>query len=458
MFENLQDKLDGLFRGLRGQARMTERNIEEALRDVRIALLDADVSYRAAKTFVKKVQERAVGQEVLKSLTPGQQVIKIVHEELVDLMGGKQPPAELPRGSRQVVMLMGLQGSGKTTTAAKLANYYKKEGRRPLLVAADIYRPAAVKQLEVLGGQIDIPVFSMGTEVSPVEIAKKALDYADKEILDTVILDTAGRLHIDDDMMTELEELKKAVNPYWRLFVADSMTGQDATQQAETFHEKVGIDGVILTKLDGDTRGGAAISIRYVTGRPILFAGIGEKLDNLEIFHPDRMASRILGMGDVLTLVEKAQAGYTEDERKKLQRKIRKAELNFNDFLEQMKQVKNMGGAKEMLAMLPGMGGSAALKDADIDEKEIDRTEAIIYSMTKDERERPAILNGSRRRRIAEGSGSAIQDVNQLLKSFDQAKKIMKKMGGSKFTPSKKDRKKKGKKGSRKNSLRSLFR
>lgn len=436
---------------------MTERNIEEALREVRIALLDADVSYRAAKTFVKKVEERAVGQEVLKSLTPGQQVIKIVHEELVDLMGGKQPPADLPRGSRQVVMLMGLQGSGKTTTAAKLANFYKKEGRRPLLVAADVYRPAAVKQLEVLGGQLDIPVFSMGTEVSPVEIGKKALDYADKEILDTVILDTAGRLHIDDDMMTELEELKKALNPYWRLFVADSMTGQDATQQAETFHEKIGIDGVILTKLDGDTRGGAAISIRYVTGRPILFAGIGEKLDNLEIFHPDRMASRILGMGDVLTLVEKAQAAYTEDERKKLQKKIRRAELNFNDFLEQMKQVKNMGGAKEMLAMLPGMGG-AALKDADIDEKEIDRTEAIIYSMTHEEREKPALLNGSRRRRIAEGSGSTLQDVNQLIKSFDQAKKMMKKMGGSKFTPSKKDRKKKGKKGSRKNTLRSLFR
>lgn len=458
MFENLQDKLDGLFRGLRGKARMTERNIEEALREVRIALLDADVSYRAAKTFIKRVEERAVGQEVLKSLTPGQQVIKIVHEELVDLMGGKQPPAELPRGSRQAVMLMGLQGSGKTTTAAKLANYYKKEGRRPLLVAADIYRPAAVKQLEVLGGQLEIPVFSMGTEVSPVEIGRKALDYADAEILDTVILDTAGRLHIDEEMMAELAQLKETVKPYWRLFVADSMTGQDATQQAETFHEKIGIDGVILTKLDGDTRGGAAISIRHVTGRPILFAGIGEKLDNLEVFHPDRMASRILGMGDVLTLVEKAQAAYTEDERKKLQKKIRRAELNFNDFLEQMKQVKKMGGAQAMLSMLPGMGGIASLRDADFDEKEIDRTEAIIYSMTKEEREKPAVLNGSRRRRIAEGSGSSIQDVNQLIKSFDQAKKIMKKMGGSKFTPPQKDRKKKGKKASRKRSFRSLFR
>lgn len=425
-----------------------------------MALLEADVHFGVVRDFVARVREQAVGQEVLASLSAPQQVLRVMRDEMIHLLGDAPSPIELEGRWPAVVLMAGLSGSGKTTTSAKLGKWLAARAKHPALVSADVRRPAAIEQLAILADQAGLkciePEGPEGTDA--VARTRSAKASAADGGFDVLIVDTAGRLHVDPELMDELRELVAQTDPIEVLFVADSMTGQDATQQAETFHEKVGIDGVILTKLDGDTRGGAAISIRYVTGRPILFAGIGEKLDNLEIFHPDRMASRILGMGDVLTLVEKAQAGYTEDERKKLQRKIRKAELNFNDFLEQMKQVKNMGGAKEMLAMLPGMGGSAALKDADIDEKEIDRTEAIIYSMTKDERERPAILNGSRRRRIAEGSGSAIQDVNQLLKSFDQAKKIMKKMGGSKFTPSKKDRKKKGKKGSRKNSLRSLFR
>jgi signal recognition particle subunit SRP54 len=436
---------------------MTEKNIEEALREVRIALLDADVSYRAAKRFIKEVQDRAVGGEVLKSLTPGQQVIKIVHEELVELMGGKEPLQELPRGSRQTVMLMGLQGSGKTTTAAKLANFYKKEGRRPLMVAADVYRPAAIDQLQILGKQIDIPVFSMGTDTDPVKIASEALVYADREILDTVILDTAGRLHIDDDMMGELQRVREATNPHWRLFVADSMTGQDATQQAESFHEKIGIDGVILTKLDGDTRGGAAISIRAVTGRPILFAGIGEKLDSLEVFHPDRMASRVLGMGDVLTLIEKAESAYTEEEARKLQKKFRKAEFNFNDFLDQIQQVREMGGVKELMSLIPGMSGNAAVKNLDMGEKELVRCEAIVRSMTEEEREKPKLISGSRRRRISDGSGTQVQEVNRLLTQFDQMRKMLKKQGGSNFTPSAKDRKNRGKKNKRKKGFRSLI-
>jgi len=458
MFENLQDRLDGVFRRLRGVARMSERNIEEALREVRIALLDADVSYRAVKTFVRQVQDRAVGGEVLKSLTPGQQVIKIVHEELVELMGGTAPPPQLPRGSRQSIMLMGLQGSGKTTTAAKLALFYKNEGRRPLMVAADVYRPAAIDQLQILGKQIDVPVFSMGTDVDPVRIASEAVAHADREMLDTVILDTAGRLHIDDEMMGELQQVREAVNPYWCLFVADSMTGQDATQQAESFHEKIGIDGVILTKLDGDTRGGAAISIRAVTGRPIVFAGVGEKLEGLEPFHPDRMASRVLGMGDMLTLIEKAESAYTEEEARKLQKKFRQAEFNFNDFLDQVRQVRGMGGVKELLSLFPGMSGKAALKNLDLGEKELVRSEAIVYSMTEEERLRPKIISGSRRRRIAYGSGTEIQDVNRLLTQFGQMKKMLKKVGGSKFTPPAKKGKKRGKKPWSKQDSRSLFR
>jgi len=458
MFENLQDRLNGLFRKISGQARMSEENIKEALREVRVALLDADVSYRATKSFIKSVEERAVGQEVLKSLTPGQQVIKIVHEELVELMGGKQPPPELPGGSRQVIMLMGLQGSGKTTTAAKLADHYKEKGRRPLLVAADVYRPAAIDQLQVLGKQIDVPVFSLGAEADPVDIAKQALAHADKEVLDVVILDTAGRLHIDDTMMTELEKVKEVSGPYWRLFVADSMTGQDATQQAEEFNSKIGIDGVILTKLDGDTRGGAAISIRAVTGCPILFAGMGEKLDSLEVFHPDRMASRILGMGDVLTLIEKAEAVYTEEEAKKLEKKIRKAEFNFNDFLDQIQQIRNMGGVKAILSMVPGMSGNAGLKNLDLGEKEIDKCETIVFSMTKTERLHPSIISGSRRKRIAAGSGTTIQDVNQLCTRFDQMKKMMKKMSkgpaGAQESPTKKRRGKQTSGGKKKNKKR----
>jgi len=434
MFDNLQGKLNGLFKKLSGQSRLSEANIDEALKEVRLALLDADVNYRATKKFINDVRERAVGQDVLKSLTPGQQVIKIVHEELINLMGGSEKPPSLPGGSRQVIMLMGLQGSGKTTSAAKLALHYKQEGRRPLLVAADVYRPAAIDQLVVLGQQIEVPVFSLGTDADPVKIATGALDRADRDVLDTVILDTAGRLHIDDEMMSELERIKAKVNPYWRLFVADSMTGQDATQQAEIFHEKIGIDGVVLTKLDGDTRGGAAISIRAVTGKPVLFAGVGEKLENLEVFYPDRMASRILGMGDVLTLIEKAESAYTEEEARSISKRIRGNDFNFNDFIDQVKQVREMGGVREMLQLLPGMGTNAAVKNLDMGERELVKFEAIVMSMTKGERSRPKLINGSRRKRIATGSGTQVQDVNQLLTRFDQAKKMVKKQLGSRFT------------------------
>lgn len=445
MFDNLQSKLNNLFRSLRGQSRLTEENIQEALREVRLALLDADVSYRATKKFIKQVEERAVGQEVRQSLTPGQQVIKIVYEELIALMGGGEPVPQLPRGSRQVIMLMGLQGSGKTTTAAKLANFYKNEGRRPLLVAADVYRPAAIDQLKVLGERIGVPVYAPGADVKPEDIARGALELASREVLDVVILDTAGRLHIDDEMMSELERVREIAQPYWRIFVADAMTGQDATQQAEQFQEKIGIDGVILTKLDGDTRGGAAISVRAVTGRPVLFAGMGEKIENLEVFYPDRMASRILGMGDVLSLIEKAESAYTEEEARSLSKKIRQDEFDFNDFLDQISQIRKMGGVRELLSLLPGMNSNAQLKNLDMGEKEMGKVEAIIRSMTDEERLRPKILTGSRRKRIADGSGSTIQDVNRLLGQFEQAKKMMKKSLGSKFTPKAKDRKKKGK-------------
>lgn len=445
MFDSLQSRLSQVFRDLRGVSKLSEANIEQALGEVRVALLDADVSYRATRKFISQVKERSVGQEVSRSLTPGQQVIKIVHEELIALMGGKEETPVLPRGSRQIVMLMGLQGCGKTTTAAKLANFYAKEGRRPLLVAADVYRPAAIDQLKVLGQQIDVPVYAPGADVNPVDIARGSLVFADREVLDTIILDTAGRLHIDDQMMEELQKIREAVNPYWRVFVADSMTGQDATQQAEIFNQKIGIDGVILTKLDGDTRGGAALSVRAVTGRPILFAGMGEKLDNIEVFHADRMASRILGMGDVLSLIEKAESAYTEEQARALSKKIRKDEFDFEDFLEQINQIRTMGGVREILSMLPGMGSNAAVKNLDMGEHELVKVEAMIRSMTNDERERPKVISGSRRKRIATGSGTTIQDVNRLLGQFDQIKKMMKKSIGSKFTPSVKDRKKKGK-------------
>lgn len=445
MFDSLQTRLGNLFRSISGQARMSEANIESALDEVRVAMLDADVSYRATRKFINHVKERAVGQEVLRSLTPGQQVIKIVHEELINLMGGGEEIPQLPRGSRQIIMLMGLQGSGKTTTAAKLASFYKKEGRRPLLVAADVYRPAAIDQLRILAESIEVPIWAPGANVDPVEIASGALAYSDREVLDTVILDTAGRLHVDDEMMRELEKIRDLVKPYWRLFVADSMTGQDATQQAEVFHEKIGIDGVILTKLDGDTRGGAAISVRAVTGKPILFAGMGEKIENFEVFYPDRMASRILGMGDVLSLIEKAESAYTEEETRALSKRIRKDEFDFNDFLEQIHQIRKMGGVRELLSLLPGLGTNAAVKNLDMGDKELVRVEAIVLSMTRVERMHPKILTGSRRRRIASGSGTTIQDVNRLLAQFEQMKKMMKKSIGSKFTPSAKDRKKRAK-------------
>lgn len=457
MFDSLQSRLGQVFRDLRGKSRLTQANIEEALKEVRVALLDADVSYRTTRKFINHVQERAIGAEVSKSLTPGQQVIKIVHEELINLMGGTEKVPELPAGSRQVIMLMGLQGCGKTTTAAKLASFYSKQGRRPLLVAADVYRPAAIDQLKVLGEQISIPVYAPGADVDPVKIAEGSLEFASREVLDVVILDTAGRLHIDDEMMGELKRICEVVKPFWRLFVADAMTGQDATQQAEIFQEKIGIDGVILTKLDGDTRGGAAISVRAVTGRPILFAGMGEKIDNLEVFYPDRMASRILGMGDVLSLIEKAESAYTVEDARSLSKRIRQDEFDFNDFLDQLNQIRQMGGLRELLSLLPGMGTNSAMKNLDMGEKEMVKVEAIICSMTRDERQKPRILSGSRRKRIADGSGTTIQDVNRLLSQFEQIKKMMKKTIGSKFTPSSKDRKKKAKQSNLKRKLFSPF-
>ena len=427
-FEGLTEKLNATFKKLRGKGRLTENDVREAMREVRLALLEADVGYKVVKDFVATVTERAVGSDVLDSLTPAQQVIKIVNEELTKLMGGGTARLSMANSGPTVVMMVGLQGAGKTTTTAKLAGKFKAKGRNPLLAACDIYRPAAIKQLQVNGEKVGVPVFSMGENNSPVNIAKAAVEHAKKEGCNLVFLDTAGRLQIDEAMMEELVQIKEAVHVDQTILVVDAMTGQDAVNVAGSFNDKIGVDGVILTKLDGDTRGGAALSIRSVTGRPILYVGMGEKLSDLEQFYPDRMASRILGMGDILSLIEKAEFEVSEEKAKEMSQKLRKAEFDFNDFLDQMNQIKKMGGMGSILNMMPGM--SQLKGNVDIDEKSMDRVEAIILSMTKEERANPSILNPSRKQRIARGAGVEVAEVNRIVKQFEQSKKLMKQLPG----------------------------
>jgi len=425
MFESLSEKLDRTFKKLKGQGRLSEKNIQDALKEVRLALLEADVNYKVVKRFVEDIRQRALDQEVLGSLTPGQQVIKIVNEELAELMGATLQGLRLEGRPPFSVMLVGLQGSGKTTTAAKLANHLKKQGRNPFLVPADIYRPAAIEQLKKLGSQLNIAVHDSQPDQKPEDICLKALSNAGTVGADTLIIDTAGRLHIDDELMAELDRIKKKIQPVEILFVADAMTGQDAVNVAETFNNLLDITGVILTKMEGDARGGAALSIKAVTQKPIKFIGVGEKLDALEPFHPDRMASRILGMGDLLTLIDKAQAEFDEKEAVKLEKKLRKNEFDLEDFQAQLKQMKKLGSIEQLLGMIPGMGQLKQLKKLKPDEKELVRVEAIICSMTKAEKRNFKIINGSRRKRIAQGSGTRVQDVNRLLKNFAQTKKMM---------------------------------
>jgi len=429
VFENLAEKLQSTFKNLTGRGKLNEKDIQAAMREVRLALLEADVSFKIVKDFIQKVTDRALGQDVMESLTPGQMVIKIVQDELVELMGRTNARLEYASQSPTVFMMVGLQGSGKTTTTGKLAGFLRKQGKRPLLVACDIYRPAAIKQLEVVGSSLSVPVFSMG-ETNPVEIAKASIEHARKYFNDVIILDTAGRLHIDEALMQELEQIKSAVNPKEILLVVDSMTGQDAVQVAESFNNLLDITGVVLTKLDGDARGGAALSVRAVTGKPIKFVGMGEKLNELEEFHPDRMASRILGMGDVLSLIEKAQASFDEEKVKKMEKKLRgKADFDLEDFLDQLQQMKKMGSMREILSMLPGVN-SKKLDEININEKDFVKMEAIVQSMTIKERRNPDLLNASRRKRIAAGSGTEVQDINRLIKQFEQSKKMIKQMAG----------------------------
>ena len=430
-FESLSDKLQNVFRNLRGKGRLSEADVKASLKEVKMALLEADVSFKVVKQFVKAVEERAVGADVMNSLTPGQQVVKIVHEELIRLMGSETTDLKLKSaGEITVLMMMGLQGAGKTTTAAKLAGKLKAKGRRPLLVACDVYRPAAIKQLQVNGEKQGVEVFSMGENQKPVNIAKAAYEHAKKNGFNIVILDTAGRLHVDENMMKELQEIRQNVAIDQTLLTVDAMTGQDAVNVASVFDEKIGIDGVILTKLDGDTRGGAALSIRAVTGKPILFTGMGEKLSDLEQFYPDRMASRILGMGDVLTLIEKAQETVDEEKAKAMTQKLKKAQFDFEDYLESMNQMRKMGGLSSVLAMMPGLGSQMKGIENAIDEKKMAQTEAIILSMTPKERTNPEILNPSRKHRIARGAGVDIAEVNRLVKQFEQMRKMMKQMPG----------------------------
>ena len=425
VFASLSEKLSQAFKKFKSKGKLTEADVRAGMREVKMALLEADVNFKVVKEFTKKVTERAVGEEVLESLLPAQQIIKIVNEELTALMGGTQSKLTISSNPPTVIMMVGLQGAGKTTHAAKLAAMYKKQGKRPLLVACDVYRPAAIKQLQIVREQIDVPVYSEGTDVSPVTIAKNGLAYAKKNFCDMVFIDTAGRLHIDEALMGELQSIKAETSPTEILLTVDAMIGQDAVNVAERFNEMLDITGVILTKLDGDTRGGAALSVRYVTGKPIKFIGVGEKIDAIEPFYPDRMASRILGMGDVLTLIDKAQAAYDEKQAAELEKKIREQSFTLDDYLDQFAQIKNMGSMEQILGMMPGVNASA-LKDAKIDEKVVARTEAIIKSMTPRERAKPEILNYSRRRRIAAGSGTTIEEVNRLLKQFEQTKKLMK--------------------------------
>ena len=424
-FEGLSSKLQEFTRKLKGKTRITESDLKEMLREVKLALLEADVNYKIVKEFTATIQEKALGQDVLKSLTPGQQVIKIVKDELVELLGGTDSKINFTPNPPTVIMLVGLQGSGKTTTAGKLANLLRKQGKKPLLVACDVYRPAAIKQLQVVGSSLNIPVYSNENTKNVVQIAKEAYNTAISKLNDVIILDTAGRLHIDEQLMQELKDLKASARPHEVLLVVDSMTGQDAVNVATTFNENIGIDGVVLTKLDGDTRGGAALSVKKVTGRPIKFAATGEKLSDIEEFHPDRMASRILGMGDVLSIIEKAEETFDIEEAEKLEKQIRKGEFDLNDYLAQLKQIKKMGSFSSILKMIPGM---SKIKDLKVDDKEFVRIEAIISSMTEKERRNPKILNGSRRIRIANGSGTTVQQINQFMKSFEMTQVMMKKM------------------------------
>lgn len=428
-FEGLSERLENSFKKLRAKGKLTEADVKEAMREVRLALLEADVNYKVAKEFTNKVTERAIGDDVVENLTPGQMVIKIVNEELTELMGGTESRLSIAKHPPTVLMMCGLQGSGKTTHSGKLALKLKKDGHRPLLVACDVYRPAAIKQLQVVGSQIDVPVFEMGT-INPVNIAEEAVKHAKDHGYDYVIIDTAGRLHIDEALMEELQNIRSTVHPNEILLVIDAMTGQDAVNVAKSFNESLGIDGVILTKLDGDTRGGAALSVRAVTGKPIKFVGTGEKLENLEVFHPARMASRILGMGDVLSFIEKAEMALDEKKAAELEKKLAKNKFDFNDLLDQFEQIERMGSLKDTIKMIPGIGKQ--IKDEDIDERAFDRLRCIIYSMTKQERANPEIINPSRKRRIAAGSGTSIEDVNKLMTQFKQMQKMVKQVGGRK--------------------------
>ena len=428
-FEGLSSKLQDITKRLRGKARITESDLKEMLREVKLALLEADVNYMIVKEFIASVQEKALGQDVLKSLTPGQQVIKIVKDELVELLGGTESKINFTPNPPTVIMLVGLQGSGKTTTAGKLANLLRKRGKKPLLVACDVYRPAAIKQLQVVGAQLNIPVFANEQSKDVVHIAKQAMSTAMSKLNDVVILDTAGRLHIDEELMQELKNVKVNVKPHEILLVVDSMTGQDAVNVAKSFNENLGIDGVVLTKLDGDTRGGAALSVKKVTGRPIKFAATGEKLSDIEVFHPDRMAQRILGMGDVLSIIEKAEESFDLEEAEKIEKQLKKKEFDLDDYLTQLRQIKKMGSFSSLLKLVPGMN---QLKDVKIDDKEFVRIEAMICSMTKAERKNPKLLNGSRRVRIAKGSGTSVQEINKFMKSFEMTQKMMKQMQNNK--------------------------
>ena len=425
MFGGLTEKLANAFKKFRNKGKLTEADVKEGMREVKLALLEADVNFKVVKDFVKSVTERAVGSQVLESLVPAQQIVKIVNEELIKLMGGESPKINISPKPPTVIMMVGLQGAGKTTHAGKIANMYKQKGKNPLLVACDVYRPAAIDQLHIVGESVGVPVFSMGTKISPVEIAKAGVLHAKKNGHDMVLIDTAGRLHIDEELMAELVKIKESTEPSEILLTVDAMTGQDAVNVAKSFNDLLDITGVVMTKMDGDTRGGAALSVKYITGKPIKFIGTGEKLDAIELFHPDRIASRILGMGDILSLIEKAEAAYDEKNAKEMERKFREQTFSLEDFLDQLHQLKKMGNLDQILGMMPGVK-AGSLKDAQVDEGQMKKIEAIILSMTKDERLRPETINGSRRKRIANGSGTTVEDVNKLLRQFDQMKKMMK--------------------------------
>ena len=425
MFGGLTEKLSNAFKKFKNKGKLTEADVKEGMREVKLALLEADVNFKVVKDFVKTVTEKAVGEQVLESLVPAQQIIKIVHEELINLMGGESPKINISPKPPTIIMMVGLQGAGKTTHAGKIANMYKQKGKNPLLVACDVYRPAAIDQLHIVGESVNVPVFSMGSKISPVEIAKAGVQHAKKNGHDMVLIDTAGRLHIDEALMAELVKIKESTEPAEILLTVDAMTGQDAVNVAKTFNDLLDITGVVMTKMDGDTRGGAALSVKYITGKPIKFIGTGEKMDAIELFHPDRIASRILGMGDVLSLIEKAEAAFDEKNALEMEKKFREQTFSLEDFLEQLYQLKKMGNLDQIIGMMPGVK-AGSLKDAQVDESQMKRIEAIILSMTREERLRPETINGSRRKRIAKGSGTSVEEVNKLLRQFDQMKKLMK--------------------------------